>query len=94
VQALRALAQPGAAAVPEPDDRRAQGDGLVVGGHDRGAARAAHRAALYPGVAGERHRRHAVDLPGAGQHPAGVGRGNLAQRARVEERGQPVARLA
>ena len=81
VQAGHALGQPGAAGVPQPDHRRAAGERLVVGGHDGRAAGAAHRAALDPRVAGERHRRHPVDQPGAGQRAAVVVRGEQLQRA-------------
>jgi hypothetical protein len=85
VQALHALAQPGAARVPQPDDRRAGRDRVVVSGDDRRAARAAQRAALHLGVAGERHRGQAVDGPGAREHPVGGRREQQRQRPRVEQ---------
>ena len=46
VQGHHALAQPGAAGVPEADDRDALGERALVGGEDRLAAGLAHRAAL------------------------------------------------
>ena len=93
VQALDALAQPGTARVPQADHRRALRDGLLVGGHDRGAARGAHGAALHPGVAGERDRQHAVDLAAGGHRTAVVVRGQQPDGPGVEQGREAVLRV-
>ena len=55
VQRQHALGQPGAAGVPQPDDRGLVGQRPLVGVHDDLAADLAHRAAHHGGVRAERH---------------------------------------
>ena len=72
----------------------AVGDRAVVGVDDDPAAHVAHRAAHDGRVGAERHHRRAVDRADRGEH-AGVvvGRDQL-ERALVEQRGEPVDRVA
>ena len=63
-------AQPGAAGVPEADDRDAVGQRAVVGVDDDLAAVGAHRAAHHGGVGAEGDHAGAVDLADRGEHAA------------------------
>src|SRR6266446_2313755 len=56
--------------MPQPENGRADLECPVIGGHDDGAAGAAYRAALNPGVAGECDGRHAVDHALCGEDAA------------------------
>jgi hypothetical protein len=89
VQALHALAEPGAARVPQPDHGGALRERLLVRGHDRRAPGRAHRAALHPRVAGERDSGRAVDLADGRDRPAGVLRRQQPGCSRVEQRPEP-----
>ena len=85
VQRQHALGQPGAAGVPEADDRRGVGHRPVVGVDDDAAADVAHRAAHHGGVGAERDDAGAVDGPDGGEHPGVVvGRDQL-EGALVEQ---------
>ena len=68
VQGQHALGEPGAAGVPQADDRHAVGDRAVVGVDDDAAADVAHRAAHDGGVAAEGDDRGAVDPADGGEH--------------------------
>ena len=94
VQRQHTLGEPGAAGVPEPDDRHPVGHRAVVGVDDHAAADVAHRATHHGRVGAERHDVRPADLADGSEH-AGVviGRDQL-QRALVEERGEPVDRVA
>ncbi len=72
VQREHALGQPGAAGVPEPDDRRLVGERALVGVHDDLAADLAHRAAHHGRVGAERDHVRAVHLADGGEHAAAV----------------------
>ena len=92
LQRQHALGQPGAAGVPEPDDRRLVGHRpLVRLDHDL-AALVAHRAAHHGGVGAEGDRVHAVDRADRSQHAAVVVVADQLERARVEERREPLVR--
>jgi hypothetical protein len=94
VQRPDALRQPGAARVPEAHDRQAVGERPLVGAHHHLAADLAHRPAHDGGVGAERDDGGAVDSPGRGEHAAVVVLADEAQRPVVEERSQPVVRVA
>lgn len=93
VERVHALAEPGAAGVPHPEDGHALGHGEVDGLDDAQAALGAHRAAHPGGVGGERHRRAAVDETAGGDHAVGVTRGQPHEGGGVEERVQADARI-
>ena len=94
VQALDALEDPGAAGVPQAQDRRAELDRVIVSGDDRLASGDAHGAALHPRVAGERHGWHVADAASAGQDAAVVGGQQEFEGAFVEQRLKPGLRIA
>ena len=72
VQRLDALGEPGAAGVPDADDRALLLDGGVVGVDDVGAALHAHRAAHDGAVGAERDGAHTVDGACGGKHAGAV----------------------
>ena len=94
VQRQHALGQPGAAGVPEPDDRDPVGHRAVVGVDDDLAADVAHRAAHDGGVGAERDDGRAVDLADGGEHAGVVVGGDQLERALVDQRRQPLDRVA
>ena len=89
-----ALAQPGAAGVPEADDRAALGERAARRRQDHLAAGLAHRAALDGGVGAEGRRRGSVDATDRGEHPRVVLVGEQLDGARVEELPEPGQRVA
>ena len=79
VQREHTLGQPGAAGVPQADDRHPVGHRAVVGVDDDAAADVAHRAAHDGGVGAEDHDAAAVHPADRGEHPGVVlGRDRLA----------------
>ena len=96
VEGEYALGEPGAARVPQADDRDAVGHRAVIGVDDHAAAEVAHRAAHDGGVGAEGDRAGSLDLADGGQHAGIVVRGDERDGALVEERlqtGQRVARV-
>ena len=94
VQGLDALGQPGAAGMPDADDRALLLDGGVVGVDDVGAALHTHRAAHHGAVGAERDGAHPVDGAGRGQHARAVPLVQQLDAAVVEEGGQPQQGIA
>jgi hypothetical protein len=94
VQRQDALGEPGAARVPEADDRHAVGHGEVVGVDDHPATDVAHRATHDGRVGAEGHDPGTVDVPDRREHAGVVVRGDQLHGALVEERPQPVDRVA
>ncbi len=94
VQRQHALGEPGATGVPQPDDRRPVGHRALVGVHDDLAADVAHRSAHDGGVGAEGDGVRAVDGADGGEHAAVVVRGDQLERALVEQRREPVVRVA
>ena len=72
VQRLDAFGQPGAAGVPDADDRALLLDGGVVGVDDVGAAFDTHGAAHDGAVGAERDGAHTVDGARGGEHAGAV----------------------
>ena len=80
-----ALGQPGAAGVPQPDDRQLFAPRHLVRLDDDLAALVAHRATHHGGVGAERDDRRAGDRAADGEHAGQVvGRDQL-EGARVEQ---------
>ena len=94
VQGEHPLGEAGPAGVPQPHDRSPVGEGALVGVHDRLAAHLTHRAAHDRRVGAERDDVGAVHLADRRQHAAAVVLGDQLEGALVEERREPVVRVA
>ena len=94
VQRLDALGQPGAAGVPDADDRALLLDGGVVGVDDVRAALDPHRAAHHGAVGAECDGAHAVDGPAGREHAGAVTLVQQFDAAVVEEPAQSQQRVA
>ena len=88
-----ALGEAGAAGVPDAEDGHTGDQCPLIGHRDRLAAVFAHRTTLDGGVRDERHDRSATHLAGRAQHAAGVLGSDQLERALVEERLKPFARV-